>query len=92
MISVLPGGRTPYAREGWSLASLISNGQAVCEKDSLIDGAATISKIEEEFASNGDSFGRMGSIPPLNTGDQNAQRRNQRVIVKVSVMVSGQGP
>jgi len=76
-----------YAREGWSLASLISNGRAVCEKDSLIDGEATISNIEEEFASNGDSFGRMGSIPPLNSGDQNAQRRSQRVIVKVSVMV-----
>src|SRR5258708_28571318 len=29
----------------------------------------------------------MGSIPPSNSGDQNAQRRSQRVIIKVSVMV-----
>ena len=29
----------------------------------------------------------MGSFPPSNSGDQNAQRRSQRVMVKVSVMV-----
>ena len=29
----------------------------------------------------------MGNIPPSNSGDQNAQRRSQRVIIKVSVMV-----
>src|SRR6266404_6116287 len=33
----------------------------------------------------------MGSFPPSNSGDQNAQRRSQRVIVKVSVMVLEEG-
>src|SRR5216683_5037034 len=33
----------------------------------------------------------MGSFPPSNSGDQNAQRRSQRVIVKVSVMVLSEG-
>ncbi len=33
----------------------------------------------------------MGSLPPSNSGDQNAQRRSQRVIVKVSVMVLAEG-
>ena len=29
----------------------------------------------------------MGSVPPPNSEDKNAQRRSQRVIIKVSVMV-----
>src|SRR6266853_2599777 len=33
----------------------------------------------------------MGNFPPSNSGDQNAQRRTQRVIVKVSVMVLAEG-
>jgi len=33
----------------------------------------------------------MGSFPPSNSDDQNAQRRSQRVIVKVSVMVLAEG-
>jgi hypothetical protein len=33
----------------------------------------------------------MGSFPASNSGDQNAQRRSQRVIVKVSVMVLAEG-
>jgi hypothetical protein len=33
----------------------------------------------------------MGTFPPSNSGDQNAQRRSQRVIVKVSVMVLAEG-
>lgn len=33
----------------------------------------------------------MGSFPPSNSGDQNAQRRSQRVMVKVSVMVLTEG-
>jgi len=33
----------------------------------------------------------MGSFPPATSGDQNAQRRTQRVIVKVSVMVLAEG-
>lgn len=40
---------------------------------------------------NGDSFGCMGSVPPPNSEDKNAQRRSQRVIVKVSVVVLAQG-
>src|SRR6267143_1360604 len=61
------------------------------EKDSLIAAKATTPNIEREFAANGDSFGLMGSFPPSNSGDQNAQRRSQRVIVKVSVMVLADG-
>ncbi len=61
--------------------------QAVHEKDSLINANATTANIEREFAGNSDSFGAMGSFPPSNSGDQNAQRRSQRVMVKVSVMV-----
>jgi hypothetical protein len=34
----------------------------------------------------------MSSVPPANSGDNNAQRRSQRVIVKVSVVVLAQGP
>jgi hypothetical protein len=34
----------------------------------------------------------MSSVPPPNSGDNNAQRRSQRVIAKVSVAVLGQGP
>jgi hypothetical protein len=33
----------------------------------------------------------MGSFPPSNSGDQNAQRRSQRVMIKVSVMVLAEG-
>src|SRR5258707_13528318 len=58
---------------------------------SLIDAKATTPNIEREFAANGDSFGLMGSFPPSNSGDQNAQRRSQRVIVKVSVTVLAEG-
>src|SRR5258708_17635890 len=34
----------------------------------------------------------MSSVPPANSGDNNAQRRSQRVIAKVSVAVLAQGP
>jgi len=51
----------------------------------------TTPNIEGEFAANDDSFGLMSSFPPSNSGDQNAQRRSQRVIVKVSVMVLADG-
>src|SRR5260370_31869404 len=61
--------------------------QAVREKDSIINANATTANIEREFAGNSDSFGAMGSFPPSNRGDQNSQRRSQRVMVKVSVMV-----
>ncbi len=57
------------------------------EKNGLIAAKATTPNIEREFAANGDSFGLMGSFPPSNSGDQNAQRRSQRVIIKVYVMV-----
>jgi hypothetical protein len=63
------------------------HGQAAREKDSLIDAKATTANMEGVSAGNGDSFGPMGSIPPLTSGDQNAQRRSQRVIAKVSVMI-----
>lgn len=33
----------------------------------------------------------MSSVPPANSGDNNAQRRSQRVMVKVSVAVLTQG-
>ena len=33
----------------------------------------------------------MDSVPPSTSGDNNAQRRSQRVIVKVSVMVLAEG-
>jgi hypothetical protein len=72
-------------------ASPINNRQAVREKDSLIDVKAATTNIKGVFADNGDSFDRMGSFPPSNSGDQNAQRRSQRVIVKVSVMVLAEG-
>jgi len=53
----------------------------------FIVAKATTPNIDREFAANGDSFGLMGSFPPSNRGDQNAQRRSQRVIEKASVMV-----
>jgi PilZ domain len=33
----------------------------------------------------------MGSVPPPTSGDNNAQRRSQRVMVRVSVMVVAEG-
>jgi hypothetical protein len=69
----------------------ISLERAVAVHDSLIDGEATTSNIEREFAGNSGSFDRMGSFLPSNSGDQNPQRRSQRVIVKVSVMVLSEG-
>ena len=33
----------------------------------------------------------MGNIPPSNGGDKDAQRRSQRVILKVTVVVLAQG-
>jgi hypothetical protein len=72
-------------------ASPINNRQAVRETDGRIDAKATTANIEGVFAGNGDSFGRMGSFPSSNSGDQNPQRRSQRVIVKVSVMVLAEG-
>jgi len=67
------------------------SGQAVREKDRPIDANTTTTNIDIEFAGSGVNFGRMGSFPPSNSGDQNAQRRSQRVIVKVSVMVLADG-
>ncbi len=61
------------------------------EKNRLVDAKATTTNIEREFPGNSDSVGSMGSFPPSNSGDQNAQRRSQRVIVKVSVMVLADG-
>ena len=66
---------------------LVGYGQAVGEKNGLNDAKATTSNIGREFAGKGDSFDLMGSAPPSSSGDKNAQRRSQRVIVKVSVMV-----
>jgi hypothetical protein len=77
-------------RDGDS-ASLIGNEQVIREKDSLIDGEGTTANIEGVFVGNGDSFGHMGSAPPPNSEDKNAQRRSQRVMVKVSVTVLGEG-
>src|SRR5258708_38692750 len=56
-----------------------------------VDVKATTANIEGVFAGNGASFGPMGSIPPLNSDDQKAQRRSQRVVVKVSVTVLAKG-
>jgi hypothetical protein len=70
---------------------LVGYGQAVGEKNRLIDAEAPTVNIEGVFAGNGDSFGPMGSIPPLNGGDQSAQRRSQRVMVKVFVTVLAEG-
>jgi hypothetical protein len=72
-------------------ASPVGNGQAVREKDSLIDANTATTYIDIEFAGSGGNFGRMGRFPPSNSGDQTAQRRSQRVIVRVSVMVLAQG-
>src|SRR5216683_7897054 len=73
-------------------ASPIGNGQDVREKDSPIDAnTATTNNIDIEFAGSSGKFGRMGRFPPSNSGDQTAQRRSQRVIVRVSVMVLAQG-
>src|SRR5437773_8100075 len=58
---------------------------------SRIDARATTPNIEREFPANSDSFGLMGSFPPSNSADQNAQRRSQRVMVKVSVIVLAEG-
>src|SRR6266853_125512 len=33
----------------------------------------------------------MGSVPPPTNGDSNAQRRSQRVMIKVSVLVLAEG-
>ncbi len=56
-----------------------------------VDVKATTANIEGVFAGNGASFGPMGSVPPLNSDDQKAQRRSQRVVVKVSVTVLAKG-
>jgi len=45
---------------------------------SHIDAKATTANTERGFAANGDSFSLMGSFPPSNSADQNAQRRSQR--------------
>src|SRR5258707_11998085 len=56
-----------------------------------VDVKATPANIEGGFAGHGASFCPMGSIPPLNSDDQKAQRRSQRVVVKVSVTVLAKG-
>jgi len=56
-----------------------------------IDIKATTVNIEGVFAGNADRFGTMSSIPLLNSDDQRAQRRSQRVVVKVSVTVLAKG-
>src|SRR5260370_27920416 len=56
-----------------------------------VDVKATTANIEGVFAGNGASFGPIGSIPPLNSDDQKAQRRSQRVVIKVSVTVLAKG-
>ena len=81
----------PYVSRDDHLASLMGSGQAVREKDSPIDANRATTDIDIEFAGGGGSFDRMDSFPPLNSADQNAQRRSQRVIVKVSVMVLAEG-
>src|SRR6267378_3134107 len=81
----------PYVSRDDHLASLMGSGQAVREKDSPIDTNRATTDIDIEFAGGGGSFDHMSSFPPSNSGDQNAQRRSQRVIVKVSVMVLAEG-
>jgi hypothetical protein len=63
---------------------LVGYGQAVREKDSLIDAKATTPNIQRESAGNGASLGVW-------VGDNNPQRRSQRVMVKVSVVVLAEG-
>lgn len=46
---------------------------------------------EQGFADNGSSLGYMGSFPPPNSGDKNAQRRSQRVMLNTSVEVVTRG-
>ena len=43
------------------------------------------------FALIDGTFDYMGSVPLTNRGDSNAQRRSQRVILRVSVVVFAQG-
>src|SRR5260370_2266552 len=81
----------PYVSRDDHLASFMGTGQAVREKDSPIDANRATTDIDIEFAGGGGSFDHMSSFPPSNSGDQNAQRRSQRVIVKVSVMVLADG-
>jgi len=72
-------------------ASPIGNGQAVREKDSPIDANTATTYIDIEFAGSGGNFGRMGRFPPSNSGDQTAQRRSQRVIVRAEQRVVQEG-
>ena len=55
------------------------------------DSKATPTTTTTDFEDNGGSFGNMGTIPPPNRGDNEAQRRSQRVILKVTVVVLAQG-
>jgi hypothetical protein len=47
---------------------------------------------EAIFHANGGSVGHMGAISPPTSGESDAQRRSQRVMLKVSVVVLAQGP
>lgn len=44
------------------------------------------------FAPSDGTFDHMSNVPPESTGDGSAQRRSQRVMVKVSVVVLTHGP
>ena len=44
-----------------------------------------------DFEDNDGSFGHMGTAPPPSRGDSDAQRRSQRVMLKVSVVVLAHG-
>ncbi len=55
------------------------------------DSKATPTTTTTDFEDDGGSFGNMGRIPPPNRGDNEAQRRSQRVILKVTVVVLAQG-
>ena len=45
-----------------------------------------------EFTLSDDTVVYMSSVPPTNSGDSLVQRRSQRVMLKVSVVVLAQGP
>src|SRR5260370_3557373 len=53
--------------------------------------ATTTTTTTTDFEDNGGSFGNMGTIPPPSRGDNDAQRRSQRMILKVTVVVLAQG-
>jgi hypothetical protein len=67
------------------------NPQELVGPTMVIEKVTTTTDTTTDFEGSGDTLENMGTAPPPSRGDYNVQRRSQRVMLKVSVVVLAHG-